>query len=239
MSHMNLRRLALPLVLGLALGACSFGPGAPPSYPPGASPAVTLADLTPAQRAVATALAYDPRFAGAIPFVPATAYETPWYQVSTGSDGLISVVVALGWGDCTAGCQYEHRWTYRFSPAGGLYDTVEAGTTPPPAASPGDGPAVLSALLLLGPACPVPPVAGPVCVNAPAGDATLTARSLDDPTTITGHNDPRGLAVLRLPAGRYLLTLDSRPSANLAPPEAVVVAMASGGGASLRLFFSH
>ena len=52
-------------------------------------------------------------------------------------------------------------------------------------------------------------------------------------------SNPRGLALLELPPGRYLIATDVSPAANVAPPDSVVVSTAAGDSAFLRLFFSH
>jgi hypothetical protein len=212
-----------------------------PSYPPGSSPAVALSDLTPPQLAVAKALARDPRFAGAVPYAPEyTVGQRAWYKVNVQQAGAITVVVGIGWGDCTRRCEFEHRWTYLSHSPGQLYQSFEEGDQLPAVpASPDSGPAHITALLGLGPACPFPPVASPICANMPIGGATVRAASLDDPTMIEARSDPRGLAVLTLPAGLYLLSVDIGPSANIAPPAPIVIRLASGGGASLRLYFRH
>lgn len=223
----------LALLLTALLVACVPPQVAAPTAPSGTAPAVSRSELDPVSLAVATALTYDVRFVDLGPRDPFTPGQTDWYETNADSDGVITVEIRFGWGDCAVSCPQEHRWTYRFGATGRLFDSTDTGDAMP-AGRPLPDEGSLAVRLMKGPDCAT--AQNPYCLNEPVS-ALVRARSLDGPQVVTARSDPYGLAALRMPPGRYLVSVDSGAYSNLIPPKPVVVSV--GEGRYLRLFFGY
>ena len=194
-------------------------PNAAPS--PGAAPSLSVGVATGAD-AAARVLASDPRFAGIGPQRPELVGQSSWYEVVAMPGGW-QVTVAVGWGDCPAGCISRHTWTVFVGADGTLGTPLESGdalvTDWRPQAGSGD--ASVEIQVTTGPVCPVqrlPP--DPACAPASVAGAEIVVR--DAVGTELGRfvTDADGIARGTLPSGAYVFA--PQPVAGLmGTPDAV------------------
>jgi hypothetical protein len=137
-AHGRIVRLAaLPLLLavGLLAAACSSAATPAPSTPLGPEASAGASSIATAEQAAAAVAADNPRFAGIEQqnpdmigqgsFWEATPVESGAY--GGGSPAGWKVTYTVGWGDCPAGCIYQHVWTYQVDADGTVTLLSETG----------------------------------------------------------------------------------------------------------------
>lgn len=131
--------IALVLATGLMLGACTSVATPVPSASPAPSSSATPSVLpSPASTAIASArdaaaavAATDERFTGIEERNPDMIGQGSFWEAApmdpAASPGGWTVTYTIGWGDCPAGCIYEHVWTYRVDADGTVTLLSETG----------------------------------------------------------------------------------------------------------------
>lgn len=182
---MNPLRIGTLLLAGaLLIAACSGpgGSGAPSN----------------AAEAAALVLAQQTRFAGIGLRDDNLIGQAAWYEVSDTSAGW-NVLIRIGWGDCPAGCIYEHRWTYAVGRDGNVALRSEAG-------DPVLGGTGITGTLSAGPTCPVETVPpNPACADRPVVGAVVVVNDLAGREVARVTSDADGHFSLELAPGAYQL----------------------------------
>jgi len=221
---------AFVVTLTVVLGAC--GGGQPGSTSP---PAVDLPFET---KAVAVALASDPRFRGFGPLDPNLIGQDRWYEVLPLGDG-VRVRLHVGWGDCPAGCINKHVFDVDVDRSLAVTAVTESGDPIPAGLLPGDvvsGPAILSVAALAGPTCPVERPGDPSCAPRPVA-ATIEVIAPNGSGIAAVHTAADGSAELRLPAGVYVVLGRADEAFITGDPAPVVVSLAGGRLVAVSLFW--
>lgn len=224
-----------PLVLaGLAAGllaaACGAGGPTPTTSPP-------TVDLPFEARAVAVALASDPRFRGFGPLDPNVIGQDRWYEVLPLGDG-VRVRLHVGWGDCPAGCINEHTIDIDVDRSLAVVAVTEGGDPLPAGILPVDGsePGIVSVSALAGPTCPAERPGDPACAPRPVA-ATIELVSPDGRGLAAVHTNPDGSAELRAPPGVYVVLGRADEPFMTGDPQPVVVSVAGGGSVTVSLLW--
>jgi len=144
--HPRLLTLLGVLAVSLLLGACSSAatpaPSLTPASPTAASPTPASPAISTAEAAAAAVAATNPRFEGIERKNPDMIGQGSFWEAkpmaagayAPASPGSWEVTYTIGWGDCPAGCIYEHVWTYRVDADGTVTlqsetgDPLESGT---------------------------------------------------------------------------------------------------------------
>ena len=218
---LRMNRLALAIVMLLALAACNQGSGGSPN--PSSHPAS-------ADEAVRLTLAQQPRFAGIGPYDANAIGQAAWYKVATSGAGW-QVEVRIGWGDCEAGCISEHRWIYAVGRDGKVELTSQKGDPLPDASG-------VHGTVTAGPTCPVetqPPQPG--CEERPVAGAVLvfTDGSGTEVARVTSNAD--GTYAVELPPGAYRVT--PQPVKGLMGTPAPMDVVVDAGGPMTELPVSY
>lgn len=225
------RRLAA-LAASLAVFGAACGGGATGTPTP---PAVELPFET---RAVAVALASDPRFRGFGPLDPNLIGQDRWYEVLALGDG-VRVRLHAGWGDCPAGCINEHVVDVDVDRSLGVVAVTEHGDPLPAGLLPGDvkgEPATLSVAALAGPTCPAERPGDPACAPRPVA-ATIELVAPDGTGVAAVHTAADGSAEFQVPAGVYLVLGRADEPFMTGDPAPVVVALAGGRPLAVSLLW--
>lgn len=203
-----------------------------------ATPTPPTVELPFETRAVAVALASDPRFRGFGPPDPNLIGQDRWYEVLPLGDG-VRVRLHVGWGDCPAGCINEHLFDIDVDRSLAVAAVVESGDPLPAGLLPGDTPgepARLSVSALAGPTCPVEPPGDPACAPRPVA-ATIEVIAPDGTGVGETHTNPDGSAELRVPAGVYVVLGRADESFMSRDSQPVVVSLAGGQQLAVWLFW--
>lgn len=128
------RMVAFPLLLavGMLVAACSSSATPNPSTSP-ASPASP--SISSAEEAAAAVAATNDRFTGIEQKNPDMIGQGSFWEATPTSSGAYAggtsggwkVTYTIGWGDCPAGCIYQHVWTYQVDPDGTVTLKSETG----------------------------------------------------------------------------------------------------------------
>lgn len=211
--------------LGLTLAVLAAGCGGAPSQ----SPSPSAVELPFETKAVAVALASDPRFLGFGPFDPTIIGADRWYEVLPLGDG-IRVRLHVGWGDCPAGCINEHIIDVDVDRSLAVAAVTESGDPLPAGLLPGGvagEPAILSVTALAGPTCPVERPGDPACAPRPVS-ATIEVIAPNGSGVAATHTAADGSAELRVPAGVYVVLGRADETFMTGDPAPLVVSLAGG-----------
>ena len=191
----------------LVITACASAGGAPTP-----SPTAPPTSVTTTEQAARLVLATDSRFRSIGANDPNLIGQAAWYEARQAGDRF-EVVVRIGWGDCPAGCIYEHGWTYEVASSGVVGLVGQTGPSVPTdviggiGGTPGGGEPGVSGRITAGPTCPVmqnPP--DPACADRPVLGAVLIVT--DDAGGEVGGatRDANGEFSIALKPGHYVLT---------------------------------
>lgn len=205
----------------------------------GGGPTPPTVDLPFETRAVAVALASDPRFLGFGPLDPMRIGQDRWYEVLPLEDGGLRVRLHVGWGDCPAGCINEHVFEVDIDPSLAVFAVTERGDPLPAGLLPGNErtePASLSVSALAGPTCPAERPGDPNCAPRPvvATIELLTPNGTEVAATRTAAD---GTATFQMPAGVYLVLGRADETFVTGDPAPVVVSLAGGHPLSISLLW--
>jgi len=127
--------IVIAAVAIVTMVACaSSGATSPAGSAAPSAPAVpTVASV---EDAAALVVASEPRFEGAVALDPQMIGLSKWWEAAANDDGIYTVKVTIGWGDCQAGCIDRHTWSYRVGPNGALTLIEESGTPVPASLAP-------------------------------------------------------------------------------------------------------